>query len=251
MRRDVRVFRSLSELSAAAAVHAAALLSDTVASSGRCRLVLAGGETPKTLYEMLASRFGATIPWQHAHVFWGDERYVPHTDARSNYHMARETLLDHVPCPADQVHPMPTHFTRPSDAAREYDRLLDVALGGGAAFDVVFLGLGADGHIASVFPGSPAIDDRSHWALGVTAPIEPATRLTLTVAALQRSRRIMMLAAGESKAAALRDTLAASADPRRHPAAALVRSHPDLTWWVDEQAAALLDESDRREVAHG
>jgi len=257
VKRGVRVFRSASEMGTAAAEHAAAVLASTIDASDRCRLVLTGGTTASVLYEVLASRFRETLRWEDTHVFWGDERYVGHTDPHSNYRMARETLLDHVRCPSHQIHPMPTDFSDPADAARDYDRLLDAELGGGAAFDLVLLSLGTDAHVASIFPGSAALDDESHWALAVTGPVEPASRLTLTARSLRRARHIMILAAGTSKAAALRATLEEAADPRLHPAAAILATTGELTWWVDDRAAALLDDlhsldgAEGRQVTHG
>ena len=117
---DLRVFPDVNELSLRAAEAVAKTLNEAVRATGRCSLVLSGGSTPRTLYGLLASRFRDQIPWAHMHVFWGDERYVPPGDAHSNYRMAKETLLDHVPCPAANVHPMPTHFSDPDAAARDY-----------------------------------------------------------------------------------------------------------------------------------
>ena len=119
---DVRVYADVNELSLRAAQAAVQTINDSVRATGRCSLVLSGGSTPRTLYGLLASEFRDQIPWAHVHVFWGDERYVSPDDPDSNYRMARETLLDHVPCPAGNIHPMPTHFPSPDAAAREYEK---------------------------------------------------------------------------------------------------------------------------------
>src|SRR5438128_11655648 len=111
MKPDVRVCADVNELGRRAAEAAVRTINDAGRSAGRCSLVLSGGNTPRTLYGLLASRVQEQSPWAHVHVFWGDERYVPPDDAQSNYRMAKETLLDHVPCPAANVHPMPTHFS--------------------------------------------------------------------------------------------------------------------------------------------
>ena len=124
MKPDVRVCADVNELSRRAAEAVVRTINDTARATGRCSLVLSGGNTPRTLYGLLASEFRDQIPWARVHVFWGDERYVSPDDPDSNYRMARETLLDHVPCPAGNVHPMPTHFPSPADAARDYERTL-------------------------------------------------------------------------------------------------------------------------------
>jgi 6-phosphogluconolactonase len=124
MKSDVRVFADVNELSLRAAEASVRTINQSVQTNGRSSLVLAGGRTPRTLYHMLSSEFRDQIPWTKVHVFWGDERYVPPDDPKSNYRMARETLLDHVSCPAGNVHPMPTHLPDPDVAARDYEKTL-------------------------------------------------------------------------------------------------------------------------------
>ena len=155
---EMHVFPDVNELSLRVAEAVVRTVNVAVRSTGRCSLVLSGGSTPRTLYGLLASRFREQILWTHVHLFWGDERYVPPGDAHSNYRMARETLLDHVPCPAANVHPMPTHFSDPDAAARDYEETLRIYFSGGRSeFDLLLLGLGPEGHTASLFPGSPAL----------------------------------------------------------------------------------------------
>lgn len=243
MKPDVRVFPDASELSLRAAEAAAGTIDDAVRSTGKCSLVLSGGSTPRILYRMLASRFRDQIPWAHVHVFWGDERYVPHSDAHSNYRMGRATLLDHVPCPAANVHPMPTHFAAADAAARDYEATLRRYFAGESPrFDLVLLGLGPEGHTASLFPGSPALEERTRWVVAVTAPAEPPLRLTLTLPALTRSARTFFLVTGSDKAQALHHVLAGPADPNTCPAAGLRPADGTVTWWVDRDAAAHLSD---------
>ena len=233
---DVRVFPDLTALSEATAAWIADALRDTAAARGRASFVLSGGSTPQLLYELLATRFKDRIPWRQIHAFWSDERYVPHDDPRSNYRMARVSLLDRVPIPDDQVHPMTTHFPAPGDAAREYEDVVTRFFSGGpATFDVMLLGLGADGHTASVFPGSPALTS-GRVAVAVTAPAEPPERLTLTMPVLARSRRVGMLVAGASKAAAVAASLSGR-DPNL-PGAVLGRTASSLVWWIDREASS-------------
>lgn len=239
MKADVRVFPDADALSLGAAEAVAEGIANAVRARGRCSLVLSGGSTPRPLYALLASRFRDRIPWAHVHVFWGDERYVPHGDPQSNYRMAAAALLDHVPCPAENVHPMPTHPAVPDDAARAYEATLRSYFAGGSPqFDVVLLGLGRDGHTASLFPQSPALRERSRWVVAVSAPAVPPVRLTVTVPALSASDHIHVLVAGGDKAHALHEVLSGDADPGIVPAAALERVGGSVVWWVDRAAAA-------------
>jgi 6-phosphogluconolactonase len=241
MAADVRVCSDLDEMSLRAAQATVAVIRDAVGSAGTCSLALSGGSTPRGLYSLLASRFRDEIPWTRVHVFWGDERYVPPEDVRSNFRMAKEFLLQHVPCPAANVHPMPTHLPSPDAAAREYEATLKTYWPGAwPRFDLVFLGLGAEGHTASLFPDSPAIAERARWVLAVTAPSEPPLRLTLTPPALSRSAHIYFLVSGAGKARALDHVVSGTADPVLYPAAALRPAGGTATWWVDREAAAEL-----------
>ena len=170
---DVRVFADVHELSMQAGQAAARTISESVRGAGRCSLVLSGGNTPRSLYGLLASEFRDQIPWAHVHVFWGDERYVAPDDPDSNYRMAKETLLDHVPCPAGNVHPMPTHFPSADAAARDYENTLRNYFGTDwPHFDLSLLGLGEEGHTASLFPGSPALGELTRWVVAVKTPAD-------------------------------------------------------------------------------
>jgi 6-phosphogluconolactonase len=238
MTPDVRVCADVNELSLRAAGAAVDAINDAVRRLGRCSFVLSGGTTPGTLYTLLASEFRDQIPWTHVHIFWGDERYVPADDPDSNYRMARETLLDHVPCPAGNVHPMPTHFPSPDAAARDYERTLRSYFGDDwPQFDLVLLGLGEEGHTASLFPGSAALRERTRWVAAVEAPAEPPMRLTLTLPALTRAANIYVLAAGSKKAGALGHVLTGIPDSNTYPAAGLRSTEGTLIWWVDREAA--------------
>jgi len=231
---DIRVFPDLAALSDAAAEWVAGELEERAAVHGRASFVLSGGSTPTPLYERLATRFKDRVPWQQLHVFWSDERYVPHDDRLSNYRMAKEAILDRVPIPEHQIHPMPTHFAAPSEAAREYETVVSNFFAGQPPiFDVTLLGLGADGHTASVFADSPALTS-ARVAVAVTAPANPPSRLTLTMPVLVRGRRIGVLVSGVSKVAALAASLSGR-DPNL-PGAVLGRTDSALVWWVDRDA---------------
>jgi 6-phosphogluconolactonase len=230
---DVRRFEQLDELSRHAADACVEIVRDAVSARGRCSLALAGGETPRSLYRQLAALPARTIDWARVHVFWGDERYVPADDARSNFRMARETLLDHVPCPPEHIHPMPTAFPNPADAAAAYEQTLRDFFGAGVPeFDLVLLGLGTDGHTASLFPHSPALHESARLVVPSTTTANPPLRLTLTFPPLTRGRRIFVIAAGPDKLAVLDRVLAPNADTDAFPSATLRTANQRLTWWI-------------------
>lgn len=232
--RRVRVYRSLEELSIAAAAAIADDLHSAAAELGRATIALSGGDTPRLLHRLLARQHD-TLPWERIHVYWGDERYVPHDDPESNSHMARNTLLNYVPVVATHVHPMPTDAPNPDDAARAYELLLEDEFGGLPRFDVMVMGLGADGHTASLFPGSPALKETERWVVPSRASYEPIQRLTMTLPVFNNSRALHFLVAGADKRAALACALG---EPTRSCPASLVRpTEGAVTWWVDEAAA--------------
>jgi 6-phosphogluconolactonase len=235
---DVRICVDVNDLSLRAAETAVRAIDDAVRGHGRCSLVLSGGSTPRALYGLLASEFRDQIRWTHVHMFWGDERYVLPDNPDSNYRMAKEALLDHVPCPAANIHPMPAHFPSPDAAAQDYERTLRRYFGTDSPhFDLVLLGLGEEGHTASLFPGSPALEERTRWVVAVKTHAKPPLRLTLTLPALTRAASIYVLVAGSKKADALHHVLTEIPDPNTYPAAGLRLTEGTLIWWVDREAA--------------
>lgn len=225
---------------AALAAHAAAWLVDTLAARpGRLAVALSGGSTPKAMYEQLAQPpLASRMPWDRVHWFWGDERFVPHDDPKSNLRMAREAMLAHVPAPPANIHPVPTESLSAPDAAQRYQAELQAFYGGDTLhadrplFDVVLLGLGTNGHTASLFPGTPALKERTAWAAAVTPENEP-TRITLTYPALESCRDCVFLVAGADK----RDVLARvrAGDPALP--ASLVHPTGNVHWFTDRAAS--------------
>ena len=236
---ELRVFASLPTLSQAAAEAVAEIITSAVRSRGKCSVALSGGETPRPLYDALATRFRTQIPWEQVHVFWGDERRVPAGDARRNDVMAREMLLSKVPCPEYQIHPMAARAEQPADeAAREYEETMRQYFSDGRPrFDLVLLGMGAEGHIASLFPHSPALDDERRWVCAVEVPANPSSRLTLTLPVLQQAANTYFLVSGASKSRALRAVFDKTADPSALPAAAVRPVDGNVIWWADTPAA--------------
>jgi 6-phosphogluconolactonase len=242
------VFESAESLARAAAEHVASAASAAIAARGRFVVALAGGSTPEALYAELA-----TLPadWSRWWVFFGDERFVPVDDPRSNVGMARRTLLDAVPIPESHLFPIPTAVADPEAAARDYERtlraaLLPVVLEGewlGAdpipIFDLILLGLGDDGHTASLFPGKPALDvaDRLTAASepGVLPP--PVPRVTLTFPVINRAREVLFLVAGGRKAAPLAALRAGTGAIATLPALGVQPSDGRRTIYADRAAA--------------
>jgi 6-phosphogluconolactonase len=189
------------------------LLAAALAKQGRFAVALSGGATPRRLYETLATpRSRDSFPWSRTHWFWGDERFVPPGDPASNFHMTDVALLSHAPVPAQNIHPIPTEGMGPIEAAAGYESELKTFYGAQALdgdrplFDVTFLGLGLDGHTASLFPDTDAINERERWVLAVMGA-RTETRITLTYAALESTVRAAFLVSGKDKTAVLKRLL--------------------------------------------
>jgi 6-phosphogluconolactonase len=224
---------------AALAAHVAEWMTDAaLTADAPCRISLSGGSTPKALYTLLASgRFRNRFPWQRVHWYWGDERFVPYDHPESNYRMTRETMLSKAPVPPENVHPIPTDGD-PDDAARRYERMLQQAYGAATLdpprplFDITLLGLGADGHTASLLPGEPVLEERESWVAAV-AHGRPEIRITMTYPAIESSRRVAFLVAGKEKAEIFSAIRAGDSEVP----AARVRPVGELFWFVDRTVA--------------
>lgn len=238
---DLRVFPTREGASLALADAVAAGLERAVEERDRATLVLSGGSTPQRLHELLARR--ADIRWPRVHVFIGDERFVPHHSPHSNYGMADEALLDAVAIPPENVHPWRTDLPTPEDAALAMQAELEgffgcsVVTGTPPRFDVLLLGMGPDGHTASLFPVSPALGVTNRWALPTLAPDEPRERITLTLPVLNAAREVHFLVAGADKREALRCAIGDPMQPEQCPAALVRPTDGTLSWWLDQEAA--------------
>lgn len=241
----VRVCRDADELAAVAADQILETAVAAIRERGRFRIALAGGSTPEKTYGLLAQPERArSVDWTRWLFFFGDERFVPHDDPRSNAGMAKRTLLDRVPLSPGQVFPIVTNLPSPADSAADYSGTLAQMFGIPADgspphFDLILLGMGDDGHTASLFPGKPALAEDRAWVTwsppGIFPP--PVDRVTLTFPTLNAARAVLFLVAGEKKAAPLRDALAGSLNC---PAAGVRPTNGTVTWLVDEAAATLL-----------
>lgn len=233
---NVRVFENPQELAQAAAETFVEDAARSIREKGRFAVALAGGSTPKALYELLATGYRDALEWRNVHVFFGDERTVPPNHEDSNYRMAHEALLSHVP--VGSVHRMRGELD-PREAAALYEEELTAFFGDRPNFDLVLLGMGEDGHTASLFPCTPALDARSRWA--VENPVEKldTERLTLTIPTINAARKVTFLVAGKGKAKALKEVIEGNADPREYPVK-FIRPSEEPTWMLDREAAALL-----------
>lgn len=226
-------------LSRAAADHITELALEAVRQRGRFVLALAGGSTPRATYAELASR---PVPWDRVHVFFSDERMVPAEHPESNCRMAREALLARVPIPAAHVHPVPTQL-EPAVAARVYEEEIRAALpedGGLPRFDLILLGLGTDGHTASLFPGTTALGEAKALVVSNWVPRLDTWRVTFTYPLLDQARAVMFLAAGADKARVVREVVRPAAGGPDHPAGRVRPEAGALTWFLDAAAAGAL-----------
>ncbi|MGJ3245465.1 MAG: 6-phosphogluconolactonase [Elainellaceae cyanobacterium] len=205
-----------------------------IAKRGRCTIALAGGSTPKPLYESLATQ---SLPWDALHIFWGDERYVPSDHPDSNERMARMAWLDRVPIPPENIHPVPTDAPEPSQAADQYEaEIQDVFKtqpGDYPALDIVLLGMGDDGHTASLFPHTAALDVSDRLITVGNKDGQP--RITATTSLINHARCVMFLVAGASKRPALAQVFAPEGDATAYPSR-LIRPQGQLWWLLDAEA---------------
>ena len=250
---EVRVLPDTAALYRAGAEAFAAAAARAVAARGRFVVALSGGSTPKGLFALLAgdAALRAVVPWEKLHVFWGDERPVGPDHVESNYRMAREALLAHVPIPTAQIHRIRGEAPDPAQAAAEYEATLREALGaltggsGGSAdtppvFDLVLLGMGPDGHTASLFPGTTALAETRRLVVSNWVGKLDTERITLTAPALNAARHVLFVVGGDDKAPALKSVLEGRFEPQQLPAQLIHPEAGTLTWLVDAAAARLL-----------
>lgn len=223
---------------------------DAIDSRGRFMVALSGGTTPRSLYTRLAAPpYISSVPWSEVQALWGDERCVPPDHAASSYRMVRETLLDHVPIPTVNVHRIRGEDD-PAGAALTYEQELRRVLrtpqgpprdAPGARIDLVLLGLGVDGHTASLFPGAPAGTDAEPWVIARRVPAEPPWRVSLTPVILNAAAEILFLVSGRAKAAIVRRVLEGPLRPDELPAQLIAPPDGRVHWLLDAAAAADLE----------
>jgi 6-phosphogluconolactonase len=219
----------------------------SIEARGAFSIALSGGSTPKGLFQLLARpEWRDRIDWQRTHVFWGDDRYVPHDDPRSNFRMARELLLEHVK--AQHVYPIPTDIP-PDEAAAAYERTLRSALGSEQfpRIDFNLLGIGDNGHTASLFPHRPTLQENSRAVVADFIPEVDMYRVTMTAPMINAGRIIAFLISGESKAEVVRDVITGPRRPEELPSQLINPAAGELVWLMDSAAAAKLPRDLTRE----
>jgi 6-phosphogluconolactonase len=249
MRPEVRRYPNFENLSRAAAGFVCELAEKAVKKKGFFSFVLSGGKTPRLLYEILAKKdFSERMPWQQTHIFWGDERVVPPDHPDSNYAMAFDTLISKVPLPPENVHRIPTEKHPPDTIATVYENALRGFFqntGRGEeistlpAFDLILLGVGQDGHTASLFPGDLALEERSRWVVAVSGSkaSPPVPRITLTYPIINRARCVLFLTSVSGKKEVLEAILDGQVPEDQPYPAARVKPLGSLLWFIDDGLA--------------
>lgn len=249
-RSVVYILPDAAALAAAAAERFVAAAEHAIDAGREFVVALSGGSTPRSTYELLAHEpFTSRVDWSHVHVVWGDERCVPPSDAESNYRMARESLLDQVPIPAMNVHRIHGEDD-PVGSAASYEATLRTlfrtakgppSIASGKNIDLALLGLGDNGHTASIFPQSAAVDEQSRWVMADHVAAVSMWRVTLTSPILNAAAELLFMVSGGSKANVLKRVLEGPRNPRELPAQLIVPTHGRIQWLVDRAAAAQLE----------
>lgn len=240
---NLRVYADKKQLAEASARDFADRATEAIETSGRFTVALSGGSTPESTYKLLASEYAEEIDWPYVHVFFGDERGVAQDDEASNYRMARLALLDHVP--VGSVHRMKGELL-PDETAMQYEEELREffgPLGEPPKFDLIQLGIGEDGHTASLFPNTAALEVTDRWVAQNPVPKFETVRVTLTLPLINAAKSVSFLVAGEGKAEALKEILEGDANPRDYPAK-FVQPAGELNWIVDRAAAGTLESAE-------
>ena len=239
---ELKTFDDLDDLARGAAEEIAKSAEEAIAARGRFTIALSGGNTPKPAYRLLAEK--PRIDWGRVHVFWGDDRHVPPDHPDSNFGMAHEALLSKVPIPPDNIHRMRTEKADAERVAEEYAWTLRSAFnieeGEWPRFDLVLMGIGADGHTASLFPGSEAVRERSRLVIAPWVSSLGTFRITLTAPVFNHAALALFLVSGEEKAEALRAVVEGDFQPDRFPAQIVRPEEGKLLWLVDRAAARCL-----------
>ena len=241
------ILANTDALALQAARHLTELSREAIRFSGRFTLVLSGGSTPKGLYERLAeAEFSKKLDWDSIHIFWGDERCVPPDHPESNYRMALKSLIDHVPIPPQNVHRIRGEM-EPQEAATAYENKLrtfffpdHVEPPGVPGFDLILLGMGVDGHTASLFPKAAALHEQKRWVVAHHVEKLRSWRVTLTPRVINAAHNILFLVSGRDKARCLKEVLQGPYRPDELPAQVIRPESGRLSWMVDAEAAYLL-----------
>lgn len=244
---EIRILTTPQELFEAAAEEVLRAAKEAVTARGRFTLALSGGSTPRSLYNLLATNAKTTLPWDRTFFFWGDERHVPPSDAESNYRMANEVMLSKIPVPAGNVFRWAAENPDAAAAADAYEKTLrkffQLEAGGVPQFDLILLGMGPDGHTASLFPGTAGLQEKSRLVVANWVEKLKTHRLSFTLPVLNAARRVAFLVSGIDKAPALHAVLEENVPGEQYPAKLVNPGTGKLIWFVDRAAASALSAS--------
>jgi 6-phosphogluconolactonase len=236
-----------NQLAMDAAARVTQLARDAVSERGRFRVALSGGSTPRALYQLLAdptNTYRPQMPWMTTDFFWTDERHVPPQDADSNFRMVNEAMLASVNAPAENIHRVHAEEEQAEIAAEQYETTLREVFGSDSVqvpvFDLILLGIGTEGHTASLFPGSPLLHEKKKWVGAAWVEKLSTDRISMTLPLLNNGRSVIFLVSGPEKANILRVVLTGDKTPEIYPAQAIEPTHGELLWLVDRDAAAEL-----------
>ncbi len=245
------IYPDVDKLSHAAAQYIVRVANESIAAHGRFTLALSGGSTPKKAYALLAGElYNNKIDWALVEIFWSDERCVPADDKESNYHLAQEVMLSKLPIPAAQIHRMPADEADHEAASNAYTREMRRVFGTNAVprFDLLQLGMGPEGHTASLFPHQPSLQEQQRLVMPVTVPKPPPARLTFTPAVLNAAAHVLFLVTGEEKAEAVHAVLEGKHQPDEYPAQIVRPTNGEVTWMLDIAAAGRLQQEQNQQA---
>jgi len=237
----INIFSDPQTLAFAVAKQFLKIGNEAIEKNGRFLVALAGGSTPLAVYNLLAENdYSSQIDWNRVYFLWGDERCVPPNHDDSNYKNAYEVLIKKILLPPSHVIRMEGELD-PAEAAKRYEHVLRTRFGPALNIDLILLGMGADGHTASLFPGSAAVDEKKHWVVANYVHALTAWRITLTPVLINKALNILFIVSGENKAATLKQVLSTQYAPDKFPSQLIQPSNGVLIWMVDQAAAALLE----------
>jgi len=241
---ELEVYDNPQELAWAAALRFAGLAHGSIAGSGKFTVALSGGSTPKSLLSLLAGKpFADSLPWSSIYFFWGDERCVPPDHPDSNFLMASQTLLSKIPIPSGNIFRIPAEDNDPEQAATKYASTLRQFFNSDSPrFDLIFLGMGADGHTASLFPDTAALRIEDQTVVANFVEKFKTHRITLTAKTINQAHQVIFLVVGEDKATALKEVLEGERRPEKYPSQLIKPVDGNLLWMLDVAAASLLSE---------
>lgn len=237
----LRIYQNTDQLNLAAADSFVQAANEAVHERGRFTVALTGGSSPVQLYKLLAAApYRGQIPWEKVFVFWGDERWVPLDDEKSNARMAFETLLNHVPVPKRHIYPMWAPEQAPEEFSRLYEQKLHDKLDANGSFDLILLGMGDDGHTASLFPGMGVLEEQHAWVSAYYLKAQDMYRITLTAPLINKAKQIFVISYGPNKAHALREVLEGEPNPSLYPAQLIKPVDGEVLWFTDDAGAGKL-----------